>query len=247
MKAVGTPARREKRLPQLDGRQARIADLLPVFFDRLVDVGTDHAHLALHLVRAGRTPCALAVDIRPGPLAVAERNIRNFGLQSRIIPLLSDGLQQVRLIPGDHVVIAGLGGLEILSILREAQQQENLPPGIVLILQAMKSLPELRRGLAESGFTFLDEQLARAGRYDYPLIKVASPAERVPAGGSLSDLQAHVGLLLADRRRHDATTSRLWPNYLRRLQRRTAQIAAAAQDDRMKKLSVLLQEMESIS
>ena len=39
------------------------------------DVGCDHAYTSITLVENGKCPYAVASDVRPGPLAAAQKNI----------------------------------------------------------------------------------------------------------------------------------------------------------------------------
>ncbi|MGI6546000.1 MAG: class I SAM-dependent methyltransferase [Fastidiosipilaceae bacterium] len=228
----GDRAPRRKQLPILDGRLSRVADLLPASFSRLIDVGTDHARLPLYMVRDGRARSALAVDIRSGPLRVAGRNIARLGMESLVKTQLGDGLRGIDLREGDCVVIAGMGGLEILSILDEVASRGSTD--VVFVLQPMKSLPELRRGVIQLGFEIVDEQLSFEGRYHYPLLKLILPDGIGSADDpnredrKLSDLEAHVGPILFDRSRHDAHTASLWPDYIHKLAKRMATIAAGS-------------------
>lgn len=225
-------ARRRNQIPVLDGRLSRVADLLPASFSRLIDVGTDHARLPLHMVCDGRARSALAIDIRPGPLRVAGQNIARLGMESLVETRLGNGLRGIDLYADDCVVIAGMGGLEILSIMDEVASRG--PTEAIFVLQPMKSLPELRRGVIQLGFDIVDEQLGFEGRYHYPLVKLTLP----DGGGSaddpdresreLSDLKAHVGPVLLDRSRHDAHTVSLWSGYVQKLTKRMAAIAAGS-------------------
>ena len=45
------------------------------------DVGCDHAYTSITLVENGKCPYAVASDVRPGPLAAAQKNIENAGLR----------------------------------------------------------------------------------------------------------------------------------------------------------------------
>ena len=47
----------------------------------LADIGTDHAHLPVWLVKEGVCPRAVAADIRIGPAAAARRSVEAAGLE----------------------------------------------------------------------------------------------------------------------------------------------------------------------
>ena len=43
---------------------------------KLADIGTDHAYIPIYLCLTDKIQSALAMDVRPGPLARAEENIK---------------------------------------------------------------------------------------------------------------------------------------------------------------------------
>ncbi|MBQ5823530.1 MAG: SAM-dependent methyltransferase [Clostridia bacterium] len=51
---------------------------------KIADIGTDHAHLPIYLVENGIAPCAVASDVRPGPIANAKINVEQAGLENKI-------------------------------------------------------------------------------------------------------------------------------------------------------------------
>ncbi|MBP7402729.1 MAG: SAM-dependent methyltransferase [Clostridia bacterium] len=178
----------------LPPRLACIAGMVPPC-GRLFDIGCDHALIPIHLALEGRCREAYAVDRRAGPLAVAADRIRKNGASPNVMPVLADGLDGMRPMAGDAVVIAGMGGLEIIRILDRC---DGIPPGTSWILQPMKSAPELRRWLREAGFSIHEERLCRDGRRIYCVI-LARPGGN-PADAALSEEEAWAGpCILRDR------------------------------------------------
>lgn len=153
--------RKDSQVPSLSPRLAMVEGLLP-HAERLIDIGTDHAYLPIAAIRDGLCQRAIAADIRPGPLAIAARNIRRYGLEKNLSTVLSDGLAAFSCQPGDVVVMAGLGGLEMIDILEQAPHQWP-----TLVLQPQKSAPFLRRYLARSGYSLTREALCMDDRRLY--------------------------------------------------------------------------------
>ncbi|HHX38291.1 MAG TPA: SAM-dependent methyltransferase [Clostridiaceae bacterium] len=217
------------RLPLLDPRLRRLLDLLPDHMSRLIDVGTDHCYLPLHLLAAGRVEQILAIDCKIGPLEQGKQNVARFGFQDRVTFQLSDGLYETDLSAEDWIVIAGMGGLEIRDILSAA----SLVPGVHLLLQPMKSLPELRHFLMTNTFLIVDEQLATSkGRY-FPILHVTvgtsndSETARHSYQSNLEfEIATYVGSMLCNRENQDTVTQRLWPMYREKELQRAEQIAA---------------------
>ncbi len=124
----------------------------------VADVGTDHAYLPIHLVGEGIACRAIASDIHEGPLQRAEANVRRFGLEDKITLRLTPGLNGIEVLSPTDILICGMGGEMIASILADAPFVRD--PAIRLILQPMTSVRELRVWLYENGFSILDEQFA---------------------------------------------------------------------------------------
>lgn len=159
--------------PSLSPRLSMVASLLPTG-RRLIDIGTDHAYLPIIAIQRNRYEQAVAADIRPGPLAVAERNIRRFACADRVTTVLSNGLNAFECRPGDVVVMAGLGGLEMIDILEAASARWP-----ILVLQPQKSDSMLRAYLSESGYSIRSEALCSDDRRLYVAVVAECMSEYV--------------------------------------------------------------------
>ena len=124
----------------------------------VADVGTDHAYLPIYLISTGVAKGAVASDINEGPLHRAENNVRRFHLSDKIALRLTPGLQGIEEFSPTDVLICGMGGELIASILEEAPFVKD--PAIRLILQPMTSVRELRLWLAANGFAVSEERFA---------------------------------------------------------------------------------------
>ena len=142
---------------------------------RAVDIGTDHAYIPIYLIEKGIKECAVACDIGKGPLAIAENNIKKYGLERQISTCLSDGLENVSLDRQDSLIIAGMGGLLIRDIL--FREEDKARSASELILQPQSEIGELRGYLSSSGFEIRDEEaIEEDGKY-YFIIK-AQPSDQ---------------------------------------------------------------------
>lgn len=124
----------------------------------LCDVGTDHAYLPIYLCATGVTPRAIASDVREGPLERAHQHITAYGLSDRIRTVLTDGLSGLEGYAPEDILIFGMGGELIASILAAADFIRT--PAVRLILQPMTHPELLRSWLAENGFSILGERLS---------------------------------------------------------------------------------------
>lgn len=135
----------------------------------LADIGTDHAYLPIYLAQKGKISRAVASDIREGPLARAEQNIRAAGLSDKIETVLTDGLSGLECYPITDIVIAGMGGLMIASILDAADFIRTTRTR--LILQPMQHVSELRRYLS-AGWQVEKEAITEEGGKLYQILCV---------------------------------------------------------------------------
>lgn len=140
---------------QLDSRLSLCASFVPPGA-RLADIGTDHGYLPIWLAKTGRIAHAVAADLRPGPLERARENVKKYRVEEIVQLRLSDGLQAISPAETDFIVIAGMGGEVIVSILDAAPWLKET--GIRLALQPMTRAEDLRRYLADHGFEILEER-----------------------------------------------------------------------------------------
>ena len=133
------------------------------------DIGTDHGFVPITLVKTGKAARALACDVRKGPLERAVEHVKEAGLTEKIECRLGDGLQC--LAPGDAelIIIAGMGGTLIASILEAGA--DVLKTAEELILSPHTDAPEVRKMLIKLGFSVTEERmLFEEGKY-YTVIK----------------------------------------------------------------------------
>lgn len=135
---------------------------------RVADIGCDHGYLSLHLLQTGRAAFVHACDLRAQPLEKARENARRFGLQEHLRLSQANGLQAVEPHTVDTVVCAGMGGDLIAQILRDAPWLKS--DACTLILQPQSSGQDLRRFLAEEGFSIREEHLVKDGGFLYYVI-----------------------------------------------------------------------------
>lgn len=137
----------------------------------LADVGTDHAYLPVWLAKRGAISRAVAVDIRPGPLERARRNIERYGVGGIVTARLSDGLDAVLPEEADDIVVAGMGGLLMADIVHRTAWLRDEKKR--LILQPMTHGEDLRRRLLGDGFFVLREQAVLDERHVYTVMLCA--------------------------------------------------------------------------
>lgn len=144
---------------------------------RVADIGTDHGHLPISLIKSGITERVIACDLREKPLANARENIaktKTVGIELR----LGDGLSPVSPDEVDCIVIAGMGGEVISSIIAAAHWLKN--ERFTLILQPMTSADQLRRYLSENKYEILCEKAVSDSGKLYTVIKAVFSGKSQP-------------------------------------------------------------------
>ncbi len=146
------------RTLRLDGRLASAAAY--VRGGPVADVGTDHAYLPAYLVQSGKSCRAVAADINEGPLRRARETVREYGLEGKIDTVLCDGLSALKPYSPEDIIIFGMGGELIKSIIGAAPWTRS--HDIRLILQPMSHRAELREWLLAEGYEIIDEATSLA-------------------------------------------------------------------------------------
>lgn len=178
---------------QLSLRLSAIADLVTQG-NRLVDVGCDHGYLPVYLILNKKIPCAIAVDVREGPLLRAKEHIVQYGVEAYIETRLSDGLAALKPGEGDTLVIAGMGGPLMERILsKDWTVTESFQE---LILQPQSDIPHFRRFIRENGWEIEEEDMILEEGKFYPMMRVIKRRE---AYTPWSAVQEHFGKLLLEK------------------------------------------------
>lgn len=167
----------------------------------VIDVGTDHGYLPVSLAQHGYPGALFASDIGEGPLSAARHNAESAGLEKRIRFELCDGLALCDPHSIDTIVIAGMGGDTICSILDRAEW--CMDPRYRLILQPMTRAEVLRYWLIHNDFIIEEEKLVADGGELYALF-----SSRFGGSVQLSDAELFTGAF------DQISQDPLWPDML---------------------------------
>lgn len=162
------------------------------------DIGTDHAYLPLFLLSEGKIPRAVCADINRGPLESARKNAESECLLEKIDFVLTDGAEGLSDRGITDYAICGMGGELIADIIKRSPHLSM--PGVRLILQPMTRAANLRRYLAEGGFSVLGESYSSDGGKFY----VCLCAEYTGECREISEIEAELGTLSERRALTDA-------------------------------------------
>lgn len=170
----------------------------------LADIGTDHAYLPIYLCEQnilspvvagdGSRLCAIAADINQGPVDRAALHIRSAGCEDRIRTVRTDGLQGLDGLRPQDIVICGMGGDLMVSILEAAPWIRT--EGTRLILQPMTHAETVRAYLESHGFAITDERLSseQVGSVLHIYQTVCADYDPTATPSHNLDYQRHIGL-----------------------------------------------------
>ncbi len=143
---------------------------------RVADIGTDHALLPISLVKRGVSPKVIATDLNEKPYQTALRQVQTANSQSQVEVRKGYGLEVLTPKEVDVIIIAGMGGNTIRTIL------EGNPETLVhidkLVLQPMTDAYSLRVWLNQHGWIPVREELIKEDEKIY-LIIVAEKGEKI--------------------------------------------------------------------
>lgn len=148
---------------KLDKRLNAVLNQIPQC-GTLVDVGCDHGKLCVQSVISGIAQKAVAVDVSAKSLEKARILAEKCGITECIRFSCSDGFEGVLEGENDVCVIAGMGGLEIIEILKSKTHFNTY------IFTPHSHSVELRRFLNGQFVTEFDEKIC-VGKKFYDIIK----------------------------------------------------------------------------
>ncbi len=140
---------------------------------RVIDIGSDHGFLALRCLEDKITPFVICTDIHKQPAERTRKCLEDNGFSGSSEVFCTDGLTGIDLEKFDNVVMAGLGGNTIMSVLTEILKRtsHDILKEVEFILQPQKTSDELRVFLANEGFEIVFEDTETDRDLYYVLIK----------------------------------------------------------------------------
>lgn len=131
--------------------------------ESFADIGCDHGYCTLHALKSGKCKRAIIADVSAKSLAKAERLLSSYIEKGRCKSVCCDGLGGIDR-ECELVLIAGMGGMEIIKILTEGFIPKRF------IFQPMKNSEELRSFLIANGCKITADDIFLDGKY-YFIIK----------------------------------------------------------------------------
>ena len=136
------------------------------------DIGTDHALVPLYLLKEGRVSKAIAVDVSKDCLKKAQEAVEKYGLEGRLDPRLSDGLEKLKPSEADSIIISGMGGILMTNIL---QKDIGITKSAKeLILSPHRDADLVRGFLDENDFNIVYDGVILDKKKNYCVIKAVN-------------------------------------------------------------------------
>lgn len=161
----------------LTKRIAKLVSLVPNC-TTLADVGCDHGYVGIEALKSGKADRVVFVDVSKPSLEKARLNCPQEYID-KVSFICQDGIKDV---VADCAVIAGMGGLEIISILQGSTTLPNK-----LVLQPMRNQKDVRIFLLDSYAITTDEKFFDGKYYDVIV------AEQIGKQTNLTELELEFG------------------------------------------------------
>ncbi|GAB4073428.1 tRNA (adenine(22)-N(1))-methyltransferase TrmK [Barrientosiimonas marina] len=201
---------------------------------RFADIGSDHAYIPCYVCQQDDLAEAVAGEVADAPFRSAQATISQHGLTDRVSVRHGNGLDVLESGEVDSVVLAGMGGTLIKTILDDGQ--DRLSNVGRIIAQPNVAVPIVRHWLEEHGYPITNEGIIEENGHIYEIIVADKDAAAVP----MTEKQLLFGPYLLQQKTH--VFYRKW--YYERAVRRQIieQMKQAAEPD-TRKLAAVRQEL----
>lgn len=130
--------------------------------ETFADIGCDHGYCTEYALKSGKCKSAVISDVSAKSLLKAEALLKDYIASGRCRAVCCDGLKKIA--PDcELVLIAGMGGMEIIKILTEGFIPRRF------VFQPMKNAEEIRKYLIGSGCKITADDIFFDGKYYFIL------------------------------------------------------------------------------
>ena len=170
----------------LSSRLTAIYEMIP--YGIAADVGSDHGKLIISLYKNGKISKGYAIENKKGPFNRLVSAVKSENAESGVCCLLSDGITDL---PDDcdTVIIAGMGGFNIVNILKA--HTDKLGNVKTIVVDAHNAIKDVRGEITAFGFKICEEKIIKDADIYYEIIKFERGVTN-----KLNDLDLEYGPLL---------------------------------------------------
>lgn len=138
---------------------------------RFCDVGCDHGLVGIELLLSYNAQYVIFSDILEQPLKNARENVYKYGLSEKQVDFrLGSGLTKIKGAEVDTVIIAGMGGKNIIDIL--AHDKIKTESFKTFVFQPTNGESDLRKWLCDNSFVICNESLIKENGVFYTTLLV---------------------------------------------------------------------------
>ena len=184
---------------------------------RLIDIGTDHGLLPIYTLEQDIVSRAIGVDKSALALGQARVNRERSFEGEKLELICSDGLEQITLDEGDCLVLAGMGGVLITTLLDNPKIRNCSQ----IITQANTDVPLVRSVLSKKGWKMEKESILKHQKHCYITISWRVGQQK------LTKKEITLGELLREER------PKLWFDWLKKERKRILKIQTARGEGRL--------------
>ncbi|WP_226036925.1 tRNA (adenine(22)-N(1))-methyltransferase [Aquibacillus saliphilus] len=161
----------------LSKRLQQVASFLPeqaVF----ADIGSDHAYLPCFVCMRDQQAIAIAGEINEGPYQAAKRTVDELNLTDRIEVRKGNGLEVIEQSEVNQVVIAGMGGSLITTILEDGKSKLSEVQRIVV--QPNVDAISIRKWFFMNGYRLVNEEIIEEDGHIYEILVADKGSSKKP-------------------------------------------------------------------
>ena len=141
----------------------------------IIDIGCDHALLSIYIALNKKPNRVIASDNKEGPLEGAKENLKKYKVEDRVTLKLGDGVDPIES-DINTIIIAGMGGLNIVGILKYKRDlYKNVD---TIIISANTDVDFVRKEICKLGYFIDDEVIVKEGNIIYPIIRFKKGKKR---------------------------------------------------------------------
>lgn len=161
----------------------------------VADIGADHGYLTKVLIEENRAKAVIATDISKASLEKTANLAKKYGFLDKIFLKVGDGLKTLNKGAAQIVVIAGMGGNEIIKILEENTDKTFDK----FIFQPMQNTINLREYLIKHNYEIIKDFIVKDRKKFYNTIVARFSTNKQ----NLSKKQIEFGLTNLDLKAND--------------------------------------------
>ncbi|HLR40133.1 MAG TPA: tRNA (adenine(22)-N(1))-methyltransferase TrmK [Virgibacillus sp.] len=178
---------------KISKRLETVASFLPpgTFF---ADIGSDHAYLPCYVCLHDNQARAIAGEVNEGPYYSACKTVSDHLLADRVEIRLGDGLQVLKKDEITELVIAGMGGSLIKSILKDGSEKLHRVKRI--IAQPNMEARNVRKWFLLNEYIITDEMIIEENEHIYEIIVADRKESQTTSKSALSEKELLFGPLL---------------------------------------------------